>query len=747
MEAHTQRQQARLAREGVGIHTLWPIALLAVVMAGAIILLALAVQSEKRPVLAESQWINTDNFLRQYPDRLNSHLSQGFMEQGAALFVNIGSGPEWRTKVGRIESEPFDLARHMAIPLRGWVYSVAVPSAITFNPTGGSVSLVCIGSGQSIALLNSPSQDWFERTISIPKYWCRTQAKLVAEVSDPNISVGVGTPYAVNWAYALVGSNAGWIVAFGVVSAIFLLLFLPILLLVELSWLVRTSLALLVLGGAGYLSFIVQAINLPQNVIWPLYLALLLLPTLGSVTLALRRNPDEAQRLVFAQERLALLSCMALAWLLVGLFYVVPILLTPIHSGSWTANYAFYPVSWSTDNQLPLGMARYVIETDFVQSPGMGAWSVTDRGFIPSGLMVLVFTLLDMVGLERQNPISYLMGQNVIAFANASVLLLLVHLPSIARQSRWTMLAAAAVILSTPFFFFNTVYTWPKLAAGTYAIWAVFALVAGLGNRGGLLLLAPILFAMGLLFHSATLFVLPPLIAYTAWQAFRLQRIGTLGVSPTGVVCLVAGIVAAVAIVAGHNAFGAQSSFGMTFVLMGSGIFGLSSSELIATLLKFYGEMSPARYLAVKWDQIITVFWPAVGFAGDFDYESSILARLRMAGFFSVLPAFSLFPLLILLVPQWRTRPVPQDQRLLSGAAIIGSLTAGSLLIISAFPFLVHHLPYAFMLSVVMWSTLRANFELPTVRVLAGLHVGIFVLVWPIGTWWIWSSHFPSGSP
>lgn len=726
----------------------WPTVAMALILLFSAGLLTLAVKSEKVPLLSEDGWSNPDSFLRAYPDRLNSHISQGIIDMHAALFINVG--PEWKSKTGRLESRPFTPSSYMVIPLRGLVYSVGGHGAMTFNPTGGSVTLVCLGNGKTIDLLNSPSQDWFERAVSIPKFWCATQAKLVAEVVDPDIFLGIGTPFKVNWAYAAVAGAFSWLVAYGVASIVFLALFVPPLFVTGLSYLARTSVSLLVLGGFGYVSYVVQALNAPPATIAALTIIMILIPSIGSaIAIALLGKSETlGEKRAHALARRLLLSRMSLVWMIVGVAYVVPLAAIPTHSGSWTVNYAFYPVSWSTDNQLPLAMARYVMETDLVQPPGLGAWSVTDRGFVPAGLIAGELVMLDLLGLEKESPISYLLAQTIVALANACVLLLLLHLPSVSRFSFWRVSAIATIICTTPFFFFNVLYSWPKMAAGTAALWSIMTLMAALRLRQYSLLWLPApLYAMAMLFHSAVLFLLPVIILYAGWHYALLFRNRVVRISYSQAAMAALSVAISLTLVAYHNSFGAQSSYGITFVLTGSGVFGLSKDEVVKMLTQYYSELTLRSYLVVKWEQVTTLVWPALGFAGVFDYEKSLLARLRIAGFFSALPALSIFPIGVLLIKKFQLEKPRYDVLCLRDGAIITAATVLALLVGSAFPFLVHHLPYAFLLSIILSATLMANYDVYAVRVLVAIHVVAFLIVWPIGSWWIWSTHFASGAP
>lgn len=726
----------------------WPTIALALMLIVSAALLLVATRSDKVPLLADSQWVNADDFLVLRPDRLNSHLSQGIIDKSPGLFINVS--PDWKTKVGRLESRPFVLPEHFVVPLRGLVFSVGGRGTMTFSPTGGSVVLVCLGNGRTIELLNSPSQDWFERAVSVPKFWCATEAKLVATVTDPDIFLGVGTPFKVTRAYAAVAGSLSWLVAFGVASIVFLALFVPPLLINRLTFLTRTSISLLILGGFGFVSYVLQALNAPRIVIVAFTIIMILLPSVGSAiaVAVLGRSANSERRTVERQGRWLMLSRMSLVWLILGVFYVVPLAAIPTHSGSWTVNYAFYPVSWSTDNQLPLAMARYVMETDLVQPPGLGPWSVTDRGFVPAGVIAGGLTALNLLGLEKDNPISYLVAQTIIALANAGVLLLLVHLPSVARFSCWRLAAVTAIISTSPFFFFNVLYAWPKIAAGTAALWSIMTLFSALRQgRYPLLWLPAPLFAVAMLFHSGILFLLPIIVLYAGFQFVRLRKQGLVDVSARGVLALAASSAIGLSLVAYHNSFGTQSSYGTTIVLTGRGVFGLSSADLANLLMQYYAKLTFVSYLGTKWEQFSTMFWPFVGFGGEFDDEKSFLARLRMAGFFSAVPALSLFPIIILSFRRLQMAGRHYDFHLIREGALVSSVTVACLFIGAALPFLVHHLPYTFLLSFLLWGTLVANFDLVAVRVLAAIHVAAFLVVWPIGSWWIWSTHFSSGMP
>jgi hypothetical protein len=703
----------------------WPIYAVMAILVTSFLLLVLAAQSVKTPLLNNAEWENRDGFLVMQPDRLNSFLSDGLIKQKTEILINQ-KPPKYQTFAGALESPPFNPPAHMVIPIKGLVYSVPGHGAKQFDERGGSIKLRCLENQNYINILKSPSQDWFEKSVSLPKNWCNSKVKLELKVTEPDIFVGVGTPYAVSGIYAMVAGKLNVFTAFGVATFFVFLLMVPFLLITELSYLTRGALALLALSFYGYFSYVMQAVNIPQFFIFLFNIIFLSMPVI-----LFKKAYYKGMTNGFSRQ----LSKICLSWLVLATFIILPIIILPIDSGAWTFNFSFYPVTLSTDNQLPVGMARYVMETKDIQPPGIGPWSITDRGFLPAGLIAGELSSLKLLGLLSNNPIIYLVAQMMVSLANATILLLLFQFPVFKKITYLNVVKITVVICATPFFFFNIVYAWPKMIAGTLMLWSIIIMAKSYNESNyKQLYLVPMLIVAGCLCHSSNLLLVPFIALYALIVLLKEGR--DLHLNHTDMLVVLISTIFSIALYEYHNSFGQKSSYGITFVLTGGGIFGLNNHQQFEYLLKFFNQMTLPWYLEHKLEQLNTLIWPPFK---EIFYEKNILAQLRTAEFYSAIPSIFMFAPSILLIKQLRNKAFPKDCKYIGTALTIAGCTVVSLLIFSSFPFIVHHLPYMFLLSVLLLAVLQANFDSRIVNIIILVHMSAFLATWVFGSWWIWT--------
>jgi hypothetical protein len=712
----------------------WPTLVLAVVIAASVALLAAAVRSEKTPLFPAAAWQNPDVFLHTSNDRAGSFMSDRVLRDDVATFVNLtprNPPPGWDSINGKIESPPFTPAPYMVVPLEGLDYRIAKHPWRLFDPHGARAVLECPATGETQQLLTTPSNDLFERPVFVSRGWCPDKVKLSLRVAEKDTNDGIGTPIAVSAVYALVAGPLRFVVAFGVASLFFLCLFLPPLLITRLSYLIRGGLALVSLGLCGYLSYVMQAVNVAPALILAITAVLLVAPLLAFAWAAVTGRAVGAG---------ALLARLSLAWLVIGAMIVLPMQVIPVNSGAWDFNFAFYPVEWSTDNQLPANMARYVTETDQVHPPGMGPWSVTDRGFAPAGLSALVLFSLDHVGFGRESPISVHMAQMIVSLANASPVLLVLLLPGLSGRRLATAAAVAAIFAATPFFFFNVVYSWPKLAAGTLQLWGILVLAAALRQRRhDWLWLAPPLILLGFLFHRGVLLMVPIIGIYAVAVVTLQVRRGGFVTRRVDVATFCASIIACVILWRYHDSFGDRTSFGATFVLMGDGQFGLSGRQVVDAVLAYYREQTLASVAELRWSNFLKLFWPSHAIGAE-HYKLGVLATLRVAQLMSVVPAMAVaVPCLLLVRPLRRSWSELPEAENLTVALGLGGVTLAAVLVFAANRPIVPHVPYTLLLAPLALAVLVADYETRAVRGLIALHVALFAFIWVAGSWWLWT--------
>jgi hypothetical protein len=718
----------------------WPIFILFSVFAVAIAVLVAADRSPKTLLFDEAAWNNT-RFIRLHPDRLSTDLSDGLIALKTPVFLNFERSnppPGWGTFVGHLESPEFKAPANMVIPIQGLTYTIGQHQARLFDPQGATIVLRCIATHRTVQLLTTPSHVPFELPVSLPADWCSGKVKLELNVFKPYVIAGVGTPVAVSAIYALAAGGLKFFLAFGVASVFFFLLFVPILLVTRLPYLLRGGLSLLSVGIYGYASYAVQAVNVAPALIVAINAVLLVLPMTVFAIAA-------AQGLVSGAT--GLLSRICLGWLVLYGAIVGVFLILPVDAGAWTVNFAFYPVAWSTDNQLPVTMARYVLETDKVQPPGIGAWSITDRGFPPAGLVAGLLFSLDKMGLLGENPVTYLLAQMMIATVNASILLLVILLPVFSNTKFRSVAKMSLALCCTPFFFFNVVYDWPKIAAGSFALWSILILTSAIQyRRFDLLWLVAPLLTFGALFHPAIMFLVPVVFCYSAIAGLYLARRRDTPLDMATAMTIVLSIAVSVLVMWYHDSFGERSSFGASYVLTGNGSFGLSRQQVMAAVYDFYGKIEFHSLLKLKWSQIATFAWPVGDYADAYLYENGVLPTFRFASFFAILPALSLFTLAILphagRLALYGTVDALVARPLWSAMAICA---AGylALLVVAACPLIVHVLPYTLLITPLVLAVVSADYASRGVTLLLAAHITLFVFVWVVDPWSYWTyRHF-----
>ena len=244
----------------------WPFFLLILVVTLSFLLLQLACSSNKDPLIENLNWNNTNHFHQLAPDRFNSYLTDKLINDKSLIFLNQGP-PDWKTFSGTLSSPDFKPSKYMVIPSKGFVYSIYNPKngAKTFDISGGVLELECLSNNKKIKIINSPSQDYFEKSVTVPTKWCPGKARINVAVTEPDIFMSVGIPYKVNYIYSLVAGELKTFVAFGVSTLFLMLLILPFLLLTHLSYLLRCALSLIGLSFYAYVSYLAQAINIQSQ--------------------------------------------------------------------------------------------------------------------------------------------------------------------------------------------------------------------------------------------------------------------------------------------------------------------------------------------------------------------------------------------------------------------------------------------------------------------------------------------------
>ena len=296
---------------------------------------------------------------------------------------------------------------------------------------------------------------WQAVAIKVPKTLTHTPVRLIAYSDVEGIYVGTGTPYhrlnsALPW---LPFSRTFSSVLFA--SCYVLLLFFPAFYLFGrhtrltsvgtlLPALVLTSLAALALF---YICHVSPSLARALARLW-------LLGGGALIIFALRRNWGRKWRTGHAVILVAVLltvfqACFVFSFATVSVLY--------------SANYLFYPASWSTDNQLPITVAQVMAKGSPIGEVDFGPWKISDRTPLLACLLFPAATILRHFSLQTYTGTEGMVLQMCcFGIQNSWVLPVWVLLRQLRLREK-NCVVALLLLAATPFIFFNTVYVWPKL--------------------------------------------------------------------------------------------------------------------------------------------------------------------------------------------------------------------------------------------------------------------------------------------
>jgi hypothetical protein len=395
-----------------------------------------------------------------------------------------GSGP------GRVESPEFAPGR------RFWVPIVGYPTADRID-----VFVECLSNRNRLPVATGDSHEtWVQRLVRVPSGWCSGRARLVAVSDSRRDYVGIGTPYSASsldeWRRALPTQMFLHGLAFFPLIG----LFVGCALLSSACPLGRArevAIAASALGVAGYLAFFAAWRGLSP--LWPL---ILVAPAALAVFLGRARGHRVQLRLPtgFTQA--------IVAWYGLSLGLQLIVVGANVGAGPWDANSVFAPAIWSTDHLLPSVVSEALYQHRPVAGALGGGWHVSDRPPLQAGLLLLERPVWHWVvpAYRSAEALPILRSATGIVAQSSAVVAAFVFARGILRSYRgwqWAVLAA----LFSPFFLFNSVYTWPKLLSAAYALigasllWAL-ARESRAAERLGAAALAGVLFGLSMLAHA-----------------------------------------------------------------------------------------------------------------------------------------------------------------------------------------------------------------------------------------------------
>ncbi len=369
------------------------------------------------------------------------------------------------------------------------------------------------------------------------------------------------------------------------------------------------------------------------------------------------------------------------------------------------------------DNLLPEILADKLYEGESLEPRLFSGWRSSDRPPLQAGWFLLVAPLA---------------GDRVVGYQLASTLLqglwvlgLWALLAALQVEHRLAALAITVVSVSG-FAFVNTVFVWPKLLAGAFALLALAVLierpppdrVAAAAIAGAT--------AFGLLSHAGAMYAtfgLVPLLWRHRREVMTARWLGT-GVATGGAVMVPWFAYQRFADPPGD----ALLKWHLAGVIDVEERFSFSGA-----LRHTYGNLSPVDVLANKADNLRLQVLGPDGWDGWFftpGWSDGFIEHLRVAQLVTLLPALGLLAVgLVVRGPLHRSRPIGYVVASILGWAVVQFGDVGP-----AGAFL-HHGPYATFLLVFAIAVTGLATRLPrtALRLLLAAHLAVFIGVWSVG--------------
>lgn len=574
--------------------------------------------------------------------------------------------------------------------------------------------------------------EWQSASITVPKAFVHTPVRLIAYSDRKGIYVGTGTPYhrlnsALPW---LPFSRMFSGVLFA--SCYVLLLFFPAFYLLGrytrlsrvgslLPAFVLTSLASL---GLFYVCHLFPSLASAVAKLWLVAAAVLMMVTL-LYNWRKKWRPNHAVILV-AVLLTVFQACFIFSFATVSVLY--------------SANYLFYPASWSTDNQLPITVAQVMAKGSPIGEVDFSPWKVSDRTPLLSCLLFPAATILRLFPHQIDASTERMILQMCsFGIQNSWILPVWVLLRRLRLRGK-DCVVALLLLAATPFIFFNTVYVWPKLLAATFCLVQYVLLSDETRERDHLSLrLFPVAlsgFAAGLAVMAHGSAAIAVLAIYIA-AIFRRSCARWLRLALSGAAALIVVVPWLV-----WTKVAAPTTNPLPRFLL-TGDFGLSKPTpggVLESTLHMYQTMPFATWLGAKLAAAKTLLGLDLSFARSAlaPFEDPFLGfeSIRAYQFFFLVPSLGL--LLIPLFWLLRIRRSAQGLLLPKRPVVRGLALAATLTLLLQFsvmmaPHLLHHYPYFLPLGLHLLAVIAImTRETKTLRVLGCASYLLFVLVWII---------------
>lgn len=297
-----------------------------------------------------------------------------------------------------------------------------------------------------------------------------------------------------------------------------------------------------------------------------------------------------------------------------------------------------------SDNILPLDFASHLAAAHQQLSAYMeGQWLFSDRPPLETGFALLQWPLW---GARTQLGYQLLATGLQVSWLPALWTVLRVRGLGAGRVTAVVLMTAA-----TGAVFFNTIYVWPKMLAGSLAVAALAILVSGDDDDrwAGAGILAVALVTLSMLAHGGTAFALLALAPF----AYRERRRITVR-------AVAVGAAVAVALYLPWTLFQhfVDPPGNRLMKWMLAGVIPVTREGVLSTTVHRYLSLSPTQLLMNKWDNVTALAVPAMWRTQTSDpaWTSGFLGLARVAQLYDVLPAVGLLllGLLALLFPSGR---------------------------------------------------------------------------------------------
>ncbi len=468
---------------------LWMVA----VFAGWVILML--PEEPRTPLVSRKSWHREGGFFENWhPNEFD--LSSSILRNPESRFFRSWS-PETGPTLGSLTTAPFELPLYLSVPLSGSPYDPGI-----------SVDIECLESSKTWPVATGHTQGhWFEQLIAIPENWCKSRVRLVGRSQSSEQLVCLGTPFSASWVAYM--KESAPVIAFtqlfvlaplGLIWAAFFLQFLV--------W--KWNRPLAVMGAAvvvciwGYMNFFLAYFDFRAQI------ALSMLALVLCASSLIRRWRLACRELQMEEVKLPLTLFFSLA-----LFCVLAVYAVDIGGGGWEPNYRFAPATWSSDNQLQPMIAERLYRGQSVLNWNQH-WQTSDRPPLLAGLLLLSRPFWELILSVHDNErllhfFFQIAAMSIMAFWVVPTWYLIKEL----RLRRWREGLLILLVALSPFVFFNTIYTWPKLLAAYLGIIAYYVLIQRVFNTERSVTTSQFVFAsaaaaMALQAHGGVVFGLVP---------------------------------------------------------------------------------------------------------------------------------------------------------------------------------------------------------------------------------------------